>query len=104
MVALRKELHLLREQVKNNEARLDETVDRISETDQRLNTLETDVKQDRVQDVYTFADQAERMDFASNLLKANCVLLTGIFSYYMDYAITYYSYLTYCLTMYHSRP
>ena len=50
---------------------------KIESTDKRLDTLETDVKADRVQDIYTFADQAERMDFASNLLKSNCVLLTG---------------------------
>ena len=31
----------------------------------------------RDQDMLAFADQSERSDYSSNLLKANCVLLTG---------------------------
>ena len=64
--------------MKSNEARLNQAVEKIDTTDQRLGNLETEVKQDKIQDIYTFADQSERMDFASNLLKSNCVLLTGI--------------------------
>lgn len=44
----------------------------------RLDTLEAEVKEDRNQNMYAFADQVERSDFASNMLKTNCVLLTGI--------------------------
>lgn len=38
----------------------------------------SDFESKRELDIYAFADQSERSDYASNLLKANCVLVTGI--------------------------
>ncbi len=53
------------------------TEEKIEESTERLGHLECAVRADRVEDILAFADQCERSDFASNLLKANCVLITG---------------------------
>lgn len=49
--------------------------------DQNANVMKdfmSDYESQRELDIYAFADQSERSDYGSNLLKANCVLVTGI--------------------------
>jgi hypothetical protein len=77
VLSLRDDLEALADRVKNHDRRLDAVEEQVVENDARLDYVCTSIRQDRTMDIYTFADQAERMDFASNLLKANCVLLTG---------------------------
>lgn len=48
--------------------------------DQNANVVKefmSDYESQRELDIYAFADQSERSDYGSNLLKANCVLITG---------------------------
>jgi hypothetical protein len=71
ILALQAELKSLRMRVSDNEARLDVV-------DNNVTVLAHDVKSNRKQDFYTFADQSERLDFTSNLARVGCVLLTGI--------------------------
>ncbi len=54
---------------------------RIEITNEKVETLTKEVKENRVLDIYSFADQSERADYASNLLKINSVLITGIHYY-----------------------
>lgn len=68
--------------LKKLEARL---LDRIKSLEQKLDTngsrlqaFEAEYAATRELDLYAFADQSERADYGSNLLKANCVLITGI--------------------------
>jgi len=68
----------LKEKVEATDVRLTMTEEKVNETDNRIHKLEDTVAFDREHNMYTFTDQCERMDFASNLIKANCVLLTGI--------------------------
>jgi hypothetical protein len=58
--------------------KVDATTVKIDSTATRLEGLEAEVKEDRSLNMYAFADQVERSDFASNMLKTNCVLLTGM--------------------------
>lgn len=39
----------------------------------------SEYKTRRILDMIAFADQAERSDFASNKLREDCVVITGIF-------------------------
>ena len=65
--------------------KLEETVDRTDKkmdaVESKITKLEETVEDRRELDVYAFADQSERSDYASNLMKNNSVLLTGTFSW-----------------------
>ncbi len=50
---------------------------RIDKSDKKLDSFLEDHAMKRELDIYTFADQAERLDHASNLLKTSSVLITG---------------------------
>lgn len=59
-------------------ARIDQVVEKVEGTEERLEEFIEDVLTRRDRDIQAFADQSERSDYASNLLKANCVLITGM--------------------------
>jgi predicted transcriptional regulator len=67
---LQRELKVLRKRVDQNE-------DKLEQTAEKLEDLSDVVAEDRVKNIYTFADQSERQDFQSNLSKSHCVLITG---------------------------
>jgi hypothetical protein len=67
---LQRELKSLKKQVNKNEEKLDQTIDRVD-------NLETSVAEDRAQTILTLADHSERQDFQSNQSKMHCVLITG---------------------------
>ena len=71
MQDLQRELKVLRKRVDQNEDKLDQN-------SEKLEDLSNVVAEDRIKNIYTFADQSERQDFQSNLAKSNCVLITGI--------------------------
>lgn len=60
-------------------ARIDEMERRVDYNDNRVDEFIVEYANERERNMYAFADQIERSDYASNLLKANCVLLTGKF-------------------------
>ncbi len=70
------------ERLKTLEGKLVHRMDRVerknSATEKKVDQLAVDVKANRVLDVFAFADHSERADFASNLLKVNSVLVTGM--------------------------
>ena len=70
------------ERIKTLEGKLVNRLERLdrktSTTEKKVDQLAEDVKANRILDVFAFADQSERADFASNLLKVNSVLVTGI--------------------------
>lgn len=59
-------------------ARLAEMERKVDLNENRVDEFIVEYASDRERNMYAFADQIERSDYASNLLKANCVLLTGI--------------------------
>ncbi len=58
--------------------RLDASERKLNVTEQKVEQLSCEVKEKRELDIYAFADQSERADYGSNLLKSNCVLITGM--------------------------
>jgi hypothetical protein len=77
-------------------------IDHLSNLEKRLQRLETNelaiasrldsneqsfleflgqYKENRGQDLYSIADQSERLDYLSNLARNNCILLTGMLEY-----------------------
>lgn len=59
-------------------SRLAEMEKQVDLNGNKLLKFEQEYATARELDLFTFADHSERADYASNLLKANCVLLTGI--------------------------
>ncbi len=57
--------------------RVDLTEKRLESSEKKLEVMGEETIANRSLDLYAFADQSERSDYASNLLKAHCVLLTG---------------------------
>ncbi len=50
---------------------------RVEAAEQKIDTLAGECDERHEKDLYVFADHSERADFGSNLLKGNCVLITG---------------------------
>jgi hypothetical protein len=69
--ALQHELVALRRRVDDHETKLGQNT-------RKLDDLSDSVAMDRMKNIYAFADQCERQDFASNLTRSHCVLITGI--------------------------
>jgi len=67
----------LQRELKNLRKRVDKNEDKLEQTTEKLEYLSEEVAEDRIKNIYTFADQSERQDFQSNLAKMNCVLITG---------------------------
>ncbi len=67
--------------------RLETSERKVESTEQKVDQLASEVKESRVLDVYAFADQSERADYGSNLLKTNCVLITGMVLTVQSYVI-----------------
>jgi hypothetical protein len=65
---------VLNSSLRNLEAKL---VGKITENKQEFDAFKEDCMVHREKDLYMFADQSERSDYASNLLKAHIVLITG---------------------------
>ncbi len=57
--------------------RIERTEIKVAETEKKVVDLAHEAKEDKISNIYSFADQSERSDYASNLLKANSVLITG---------------------------
>lgn len=51
---------------------------KVDENENHMREALTEMEKQRVLDINAFADQSERADYGSNLLKANSVLVTGI--------------------------
>lgn len=58
-------------------ARLVEVKKVVDQNQNVMKTFMSEYERTRELDLYAFADQSERSDYGSNLLKANCVLITG---------------------------
>ncbi len=69
------------QRIRTLEGKLVNRMDRVEKkatlAERKVDQLADDVKAKRELDVFAFADHSERADFASNLLKANSVLITG---------------------------
>ena len=50
---------------------------KVETVDKKVTELVETTEERRELDLYAFADQSERSDYSSNLMKNNCVLLTG---------------------------
>lgn len=50
---------------------------KVDENENHMREALTELEKQRVLDINAFADQSERADYGSNLLKANSVLVTG---------------------------
>lgn len=59
-------------------ARIAEVERMVDENGNRVDEFITEYASERERNMFAFADQIERSDYASNLLKAHCVLLTGL--------------------------
>lgn len=59
-------------------AKLKSMEKKVDENGNSLREFKMELEKQRELDIYAFADQSERADYASNLLKCNSVLLTGI--------------------------
>lgn len=70
-------LNDLQRELKTLRKRVDQNEDRLEQTTEKLDHLTEVVSEDRIQNIYSFADQSERQDFTSNLAKSNCILITG---------------------------
>ncbi len=57
--------------------RLENTESKLDKATSSFEEFKLEYETEHVEDVLTFADQSERLDFNSNMLKANCVLITG---------------------------
>lgn len=58
-------------------ARLSAMEKMVDQNGNAMKSFISDYERQRELDLYAFADQSERSDYGSNLLKANCVLVTG---------------------------
>lgn len=59
-------------------ARLSEMERKVDQNENKVDEFIVVYASDRERNIYSFADQIERSDYASNLLKANYVLITGM--------------------------
>jgi hypothetical protein len=85
---LNRELQTLKQVVHKNEEKVTMDVtgikeqinsheERLSQTENRVSSLEATVEEEHTLNVAAFADQIERQDFSSNQAKSHCVLITG---------------------------
>ncbi len=72
--------------------RVDLNEKRLENSEKKIEVMGEESIANRSLDLYAFADQSERSDYASNLLKAHCVLLTGNSIGILDYysGLTHY--------------
>jgi hypothetical protein len=67
----------MQQELKDLKARVDTNEDKLDQTSVRVDALEITMENERMKNIYMFADHCERHDHDSNVAKAHCVLLTG---------------------------
>ncbi len=72
--------------------RVDHNEDRLEQTVERVDYLETSVEADKTKNILMFVDQSERQDFSCNQSKSHCVLITGEFQKLVHYCNDMLSY------------